>query len=272
MPTSATPSPIPIVVLAFNKHEETQRCIDSIHQNTAHPFRIILVDNGSTPAYPESEGYRLVRLPENLFYTRGVNAGIRDALRHFPDFSSIVLLNNDTVVTPGWLSNLAGSHHPEAGVIGNKHFLLNNPDEVIHAGTADLIGGTHKGGPDAHLFNEVTEEIWVTFACVLIKRRCLEAVGLLDERMQHYYSDNDFCLRTWLAGFKVVFEPDSNILHSHNLTYGETSISVEPDQQVYIDKWLGKDLIEKIFNRIFLDAPRKQLVVLQRDIVSKATA
>jgi hypothetical protein len=72
-----------------------------------------------------------------------------------------------------------------------------------------------------------------------------------------------------MAGFKVVFEPSSVILHAHSLSYGESGIPPEPDQQVYIDKWLGKDLVEKIFNRIFLDEPTRQLVTFERRVVRK---
>jgi len=263
-------STIPIVVLAFNKHEITQCCIDSVVENTSEAHRVILVDNGSTPAFEENPRYDLVRLEENLFYTKGVNAGIRYALRHYPDLESIILLNNDVVVNPGWLKALAKDRNGNPGVIGNKHFLLDNPDEVIHAGTADLIGGIHKGGPDAELFNEVSHEVWVTFACVMITRPCLDAVGLLDERMEHFYSDNDFCLRALMAGFDVLFEPESTIYHAHSLSYKEANIPVDSDRDIYIKKWLGQDLVNKIFNRILFDYEQKQLVIFSREIVSKA--
>ena len=88
-----------------------------------------------------------------------------------------------------------------------------------------------------------------------IKRRCLDAARLLDERMRHYYSTRGFRLRTWLAGFK-----------------DETRISLQPDQPIYVDKWQAKDLIEQTVKRLFLDAPSRQRVVLQRALVSKATA
>ena len=268
--TATTPA-IPIVVLAFNKHEITQCCIDSIIENTSENHRVILVDNGSTPAFEESSRYDLVRLEKNLFYTKGINAGLRYVKRTYPDFQSLVLLNNDVVVNPGWLKALTKERDGKPGVIGNKHFLLDKPDEIIHAGTADLIGGIHKGGSNDELFKKVTHEVWVTFACVLISQPCLEAVGLLDERMEHFYSDNDFCLRALMAGFDVLFEPESTIYHAHSLSYKEAKIDVGPDRDVYIKKWLGQDLVNKIFNRILFDYEQKQLVIFNREIVSKAT-
>ena len=260
--------PVPIVVLAYNKAALTEACIDSIHTHTTVPFEIILVDNGSEQPFPESDRYTLVRLPQNLYYTRGINAGIRYARQHLPAFKHIVLLNNDIVVNSGWLSSMASNSTPEVGIIGNKQFLMDEPDTVIHAGTADLIGGNHKGGPDDGMFDQQTEEVWVTFACVLIKRPCLDAIGLLDERMVHFYSDNDLCLRAWMAGFKVIYEPNSTIQHKHHASYREASVDFSEDEIVYMNKWMGRDLVEKIFNRIFLNSDTREMLTLQRNIIS----
>ena len=65
--------------------------------------------------------------------------------------------------------------------------------------------GMHKAGPDDPHFDRSSLEVWVTFACVFITRECLEMVGLLDERMLHFYSDTDYCLRVWMAGLEVAY-------------------------------------------------------------------
>ena len=263
-------SEVPIIVLAYNKHAMTQRCIESIHAHTKSPFRIILVDNGSTPAFEPSDQYELVRLEENLFFTRGINAGIRYALRNHPDFEHIVLLNNDVTLTGGWLTALRARAVNDVGVVGNKQYLEGQPGNIIHAGTADLIQGVHKGGQENGGFEVATEEVWITFACALVTRPCLEAVGLLDERMAHFYSDNDYCLRAWMAGFKVMFEPASHIIHAHHQSYGEASVDFKPDRSVYEKKWLGEDLTTKIFNRIFLDFDERSLMTLNPKVVRKS--
>ncbi|MEC9466340.1 MAG: glycosyltransferase family 2 protein [Myxococcota bacterium] len=264
------PLPIPIIVLAFNKHEMTQRCIRALHSHTQYPYRVILVDNGSSPAFEPSADYDLVRLDTNLYFTGGINAGIRHALRAHHDFEHIVLLNNDVTVTDGWLSALVDAAQGQIGVIGNKQFLEGQNDTIIHAGTVDLIQGVHKGGPDNGTFDSQSREVWITFACALITRPCLEAVGLLDQRMAHFYSDNDYCLRAWMAGYEVVFEPSSKVIHGHHQSYSEASVDFEPDRRVYERKWLGQDMTEKIFNRIFLDFDQRSLMTLNPKVVRKS--
>jgi len=264
---------IPIVVLAYNAHDITRRCIESIITNTATDFEIILVDNGSAPTFEDTPEYHLVRLPDNLYYTGGINAGIRFALREFPDFEHIVLLNNDITVNPGWLASLRQGFSTEVsgqvgpvGVVGNKHLLMSDPGTVVHAGVADLIGGTHIGGVDQPAFDQPHDGVWVTFACVGLSRACLEAAGLLDERMLHFYSDTDFCLRANMAGFRVRYEPTSTVNHAHSHSYKDAAVDVAPDRNVFVAKWFGDDLNNKILGRICLDADSKEQLELRRTL------
>ena len=127
-----------------------------------------------------------MRLPENLFYTRGINAGIRYAQRQYPDAPGLVLLNNDIKVRPGWLANLTSDLETNVGLVGNKHLRMDDPTLVVHGGTADLLTGMHKAGPDDPHFDRRSRDVWVTFACVYITQPCLDQVGLLDERMLHF--------------------------------------------------------------------------------------
>ena len=254
--------PIPILVLAWNKKEVTQACLASIAEATDREHRVILIDNGSNTPYPESDAYDLVRLPENLFYTRGINAGIRYAQRHYPDAPGMVLLNNDIKVRPGWLTNLTTNLEANVGLVGNKHLRMDDPTLVVHGGTADLLTGMHKAGPDDPHFDRRSKDVWVTFACVYITQPCLEQVGLLDERMLHFYSDTDFCLRVWMAGFEVAYHGDSVIEHKHHESYGEVPVNLVADRRLFENKWLGHDLNAKIFHKLFLDAEDKTMLNL----------
>ena len=259
-----------IIVLAFNKHEMTKACIEALHAHTSGPFHVILVDNGSTPAFEPSEKYELLRLEKNLFYTGGINAGIRHALRSGGQFEHVILMNNDVLVLDGWLESMIEAAQDPIGVVGNCQLLEGENANIIHAGTADLLQGVHKGGPDNGLFKNQTDEVWVTFACTLITRACLESVGLPDERLVHFYSDNDFCLRAWMGGYRVVFEPRSRVVHKHHASYKDSGVDPREDQAVYLAKWMGKDLQEKIFNKIFLDFDERSILTLNPKIVRKS--
>ena len=259
-----------VIVLAYNKHAMTQACIEALHAHTEESIDIILVDNGSTPAFETSEQYELLRLEKNLFYTQGINAGIRLALRGGGTFDHLILLNNDVTVQSGWLKPMLNAAQDNVGIVGNCQLLEGQNADIIHAGTADLLQGVHKGGPDNGMFNQPTQEVWVTFACTLITRDCIEAIGLLDERMVHFYSDNDLCLRAWLGGFQVVYEPKSRVIHKHHASYKEAGIDPKQDQAIYLDKWMGKDLQEKVFNRIFLDFDQRSIMTLNPKVVRKS--
>ena len=260
-------NPIPILVLAWNKHEITQACLESIAHNTAVPHRVILIDNGSEVPYASSDDYDLVRLDKNLFYTKGINAGIRYAQRVYPDAPGLVLLNNDIKVRPGWLKGLSNELEPSVGLVGNKHLRMDDPSQVVHGGTADLMTGMHIAGPDEEHHNRRSLEVWVTFACVFITRRCLELVGILDERMLHFYSDTDFCLRVWMAGFEVAYHGDSVIEHKHHESYGEVPVNLASDRRIFENKWLGHDLNTKIFHRLFIDAEERSMLNLSPNLL-----
>lgn len=259
-----------IIVLAYNKHDMTRACIESIRRNTQVDCHILLVDNGSSPAFESHEADEVLILEQNLFYTAGVNAGLRKVLREGGRFEQVVLLNNDVIVQPGWLTPLLEAAVGNVGLVGNCQILAGENATIIHAGTADLLQGVHKGGPDDGTFAAQTQEVWVTFACVLMTRGCLETIGLLDERLVHFYSDNDLCLRAWMAGFEVVYEPRSRVIHEHHASYRETAVDPKTDQAVYLRKWMGQDLQEKVFNRIFLDFDERSIMTLNPKTVRKS--
>src|SRR3989304_1121575 len=93
-----------IIIPVLNEHEMTKECISSVIKNTANPFEIILIDNGSIPPYSEKVvcGYEIViRNEKNMGFPCAVNQGIRSAKGGI-----ICLLNNDVVLTPGWSERL----------------------------------------------------------------------------------------------------------------------------------------------------------------------
>lgn len=262
--------PIPILVLAWNKQDMTLECIQSIKNSTQTPHKIVLIDNGSDQPYPPSDDYELLRLDTNLFYTGGMNAGLRYVRKHYPNAPGVVLLNNDIKVRDGWLSNLSQGLDDDVGLVGNKHIRMDDPNLVVHGGTADLLTGMHQAGPDEPRYDRESDEVWLTFACVFVTNDCLEAVGLLDRRMQHFYSDTDFCLRVWMAGFRVVYRGQSVIEHKHHASYGEVPVNLASDRRTFENKWMSYDLNAKIFHRIFIDAEAKTMLNLRAEMLQSS--
>jgi Glycosyl transferase family 2 len=114
-----------IILLCCNAWPYTQRCLQTVFENTTAPYELILIDNGSSDetrdkldSFARQPGpVRVVvqRLPENLGYPAGVNHGLDHA-----QGDGVVLLNNDTLVTPHWLEGLwrAVRHDPQVGLVG----------------------------------------------------------------------------------------------------------------------------------------------------------
>jgi GT2 family glycosyltransferase len=77
-------------------------------------------------------------------------------------------------------------------------------------------------------YDNLTELISASFACVLLRKRIFSEIGLLDEKMFFYFEDVDFCVRAKIAGWRVVYAPLSKIFHIRG---GSTSQSMTKSLQ-----------------------------------------
>jgi GT2 family glycosyltransferase len=126
-----------IIIPVFNRWHYTRECLESLRLQTNQDFRTVVVDDGSTDEtaaalardYPEVE---VVTGDGNLFWTAGVNAGIRRALALGAD--RVMTLNNDVVTAPDFVAQMlaAADQHPTA-VLGALEFDANS-GEAIYGG------------------------------------------------------------------------------------------------------------------------------------------
>lgn len=256
---------IPIIIPVYGKLDYLSRCLSAIWENSgSEEFQIILVDDRgpetvtadwirSVPGYDDDRKREktppiIISHMRNLGYTRAINTGIKHALQRLSGWLFLVLLNTDTEPQPGWLAALretAEKAH-RVGIIGAKLLHTENPDQIIHGGTMDLLG-THKGGQESkgHC-NKRTDEVWVTGACMAITRECLIDCGLLDSNYLHFCSDSDYCLTARSRGYRVIYQPLCRVFHGHSITVREVvdQRKIAMDQQRLLDKWGGAMLRE----------------------------
>jgi len=188
---------VDIVIPAWNNHNLTGACVMSIKQHTDVPFRIIIVDDGSDPAY---EGgfpgtFDVVRLDSNSGFTAAVNAGIE-----FSDAEYVCVLNNDVLVTPGWLYAML------------EH-VYNYPNIGMLVPTQQ-----HMGGRTCALFNDgnvVLETVrYAPAFCALFRRSTLDAVGTFDPAIgKNGVSDLDMCMKIRESGRDVAIARDVYLHH-----------------------------------------------------------
>jgi GT2 family glycosyltransferase len=221
---------VAVVVLTWNALAHTKACIDALAA-TDHPaWRLIVVDNGSTDGtvdWLRSQGwFEALANPKNLGFTKGCNLGIA---RTTPD-EDVVLLNNDLVVGgPSWLRDLqdVAYSRPDIGVVGTR--LVDAQGLISHLGSympPRSLWGQQMGGLELDVNqgrrNRPVEA--VVFAQAYLTRRCLDAIGGLDEAYFSYFEDTDYCLRARQAGFEVMYAGEVCSTHVGNVSTRENNV------------------------------------------------
>ncbi len=224
------PPKVAIIIVNWNRREDTLVCLESLCRITYPNYRILVVDNGSTDGSAEAVRARfslihLIELPENRRFAGGNNAGLREVLAGEDDF--VLLLNNDTTVEPDFLNHLmtAAQTDPAVGLVAPKILYHDRPQVIWFAGGAlqPVWGYVRHYGLrqlDDGRFDLRREVSFLTGCCLLIRRSVLEKVGLLDEDFCLYSEDADYCLRTSQAGFKLLYEPIARIYHKVSSSTG----------------------------------------------------
>jgi len=216
-----------LIVLAWNQWALTRRCLDSLLASELDQAEVIVVDNGSEDdtaaglaAY--ADRLRILSLPDNQGFVRGMNAGIAAAR---PD-DDVVLLNNDLVFTQrDWLGRLRDAAYaaPEHGVVGCRLLGPEPEGRLYHAGgfiEADELWGqqTESGIVERDLGQyERTRRVQaIAFALAYLRRDCLERIGLLDTVFHSYFEDTDYCLRAADAGIASVVAGAVTLRHDQH--------------------------------------------------------
>ncbi len=213
---------ITLVILAWNHWRLTERCLETLAATDLDGAEVLVVDNGSTDETPERLAripwLRTLRLPANLGFVRGNNAGIAAAAAG----SDVVLLNNDLeFIQRDWLRRLAACAHsaPDVGVVGCRMVL---PDgRLLHAGTyimPDTSWGQQVGALERDVGQHTgTEEVeGVVFACAYLRRELLDAIGGLALDFESYFEDTDFCLRARQAGWRTLLCGGVTLVHDEH--------------------------------------------------------
>ena len=237
-----------LVVLAWNRWDLTNRCLDSLRQTDLSGAEVIVVDNGSTDEtrqalLPYTSWLRVIRNPRNLGYVGGNNVGIGEA---DPD-SDVVLLNNDVEFQQSdWLQKLRLCAHaePKSGIVGCR---LTLPDgRLLHAGTfivPDTMWGQQIGSlqKDVGQYTRTREVDGIVFACAYLRREVLDQVGHLSADYESYFEDTDYCLRAARAGFKTYVCGDVTLIHNeHGSTAGDDDSFTrifQASREVFRKKW-----------------------------------
>lgn len=241
---------ISIVIPVYNQVEFTHACLAAVKTNSGEiPYEVIIVDDASTDKTREVigqiPGLTYLRVEENAGFIAACNRGAAAARGDY-----LVFLNNDTTVTTGWLGALRETFlsEPEAGLVGSK--LVYPDGRLQEAGGIiwrDGSGWNRGKFQDAAKpeYNYLREVNYCSAASVMIPKSLFDRLGGFDLKYAPaYYEDTDLAFKVAASGRKVLYQPQSVVVHYEGITSG-TDISSgakkyqEVNRSTFIRSWAG---------------------------------
>jgi len=230
---------VSVVILTWNSEKYVKNCIESVF-NEASPsnisIEIIVVDNGSTDGtvkiltqfQEKCPNLKIIKLKKNLGTTVPRNIAIKKSSGKY-----IFILDSDTEVQPSTLKTLLEIIESDSriGIVAPR---LLYPDNTVQSSckkfpTAKIkfykflpSDKFHRVAEQEELynpvvysenFNKIINVDYCISAAWMVNRKAIEDVGLLDENIFYSPEDVDYCLRTWLKGWKIVYNPKVKVIH-----------------------------------------------------------
>jgi GT2 family glycosyltransferase len=245
----AQPLDVSVVIVNFNAGSFLSDAVTSVFAQSTEPVECIVIDNGSRDdsiaelrsRVPDSR-LTILEQDANLGFAAGCNIGITQARG-----ALVLLMNPDCFLQEGSLESMIAAlgENEDAGAVGP---LILNMDGTEQRGCRRDIPtpwqifcvgvGLHRLMPNHPRFrsfnqlgtalpDEVVQVQSVSGACILIRHKTIEQVGLLDERYFLHFEDLDWCLRAGESGHEILFEPAAVAHHVGGISSRKLPIRVE---------------------------------------------
>jgi GT2 family glycosyltransferase len=240
---------VSILVTTFNRLGYVFNCLQSVKASCCAydgRYEVIVVDDGSTDEtrsfLSRIRGLTTIRLSQNMGFVRANNVGARQARGRY-----VGLLNNDTIVMAGWLKHLLKTFEDYAHVGAVGPMLVYPSGTLQEAGSIVWNDGTawnygRNDDPNRSEYIYVREVDYCSAASLAVDRSFIRASGILDERYHPgYYEDVDLCFYIRSKGAKVVYQPNSRVIHFEGVSHGRsTSSGIKRYQLVNREKFVNK--------------------------------
>lgn len=243
---------VSVVILTYNGTKMSKDTIDSVLKRSFYPnLETIVVDNASEKEtvlmlkkYKKNPNLKIILNRINFGFAKGNNIGTRLATGEY-----IILLNNDVLVTPGWVSRLiyhasknnVGLVGPVTNSIGNeaKINISYDPENMIELEN-EATKYTNKHWGETQELNNLAAFCWICPKSVYNK------IGELDERFgRGMFEDDDYCYRVKKAGYKIICADDVFIHHFGGASFKKIVSQeylnlFESNKKKFEDKWNTK--------------------------------
>ncbi len=252
---------VSIIVLTHNNKEYTEQFFLSLEKSTQVIFELIIIDNASTDGTVEMlqnieksnpEIVKVIYNNTNKGFPKAINQGLKIARGSY-----VVIANNDIITTPLWLERMVriAEKDDKIGLVGVLSNEVSGIQKVEDANYFTLDEMKKFAIEISNKFDgQYLEFPRITFLCTLIKDKVIEKLGGLDERFSPgNFEDDDYCIRTLLAGYKCTVAKDVFIHHFGSRSFTKDGKEkylklLEKNRKKFIDKW-GADFNQIIFEK-----------------------
>lgn len=226
---------VSIILVNWNGKAYIGECLRALGNITYRPYEVIVVDNASIDgsvsyikrSFPK---VRVIKNKKNIGFAQGNNTALPITRGKF-----ILLLNTDTSVDPRFLTQLVESIQCDEsiGVVQPKVLLALEKERIDSVGAFFLPTGLlyHFGREKIETMPQYNHPIKIFTAkgvCMLIRKSVIDKIGLFDPDYFAYFEETDFCMRVWLSGWSVWYEPNARIYHQ-----GGAAFAKQPTQFIY---------------------------------------
>ena len=244
---------VDIIICVHNALADVVRCLDSVKAQTARPYNLIIVDDGSgaetahfLAEYAQNNPVTLLRSEHATGYTCAANRGLRASRGAF-----VVLLNSDTIVTQGWLDRMISCAQSDSkiGIVGPLSNTASWQSIPKIEEQGDWAENTLPEGISVDQMGKLVAEQssrlypdlpFLNGFCLMINRCLLEEIGLFDEESfgVGYGEEDDYAIRARKAGWKLALADDTYIYHAQSKSYSN-------ERRVMLSERAGKVLAAK---------------------------
>ena len=233
-----------IVLPVFNGLTYVKDCITSILESSkASPYRLYVIDDCSdhvtstylTKLAADHSQINLHRNSENLGFIKSCNLGI--SMGAAP---SVVLMNSDVIVTPGWLSRLLRCAESDPRIASVNPFT-NHASNI----NIPMAPGANFYGMDEVLANNSPtnhpDVVTGVGFCMLLRRSALDDVGLFDEVYgRGYCEESDLCMRLTSRGYRTVVADNVYVFHKGRASFTDREERYKQNRKTFDLRWKNK--------------------------------
>lgn len=224
---------VPVIIPYYKNKAQLDKCLQHL-QNQTIPVEVFIRDNSQ----------------DNIYFTAAINEGIRHFLQKPCHY--MILLNQDMYLESRAVEEMVHfmNRNPECGIGVPLQLHSKRSDYVIWGGVYDAFPlGKHMHGP-AHHFKTDAPVHWANGACMILRRKMIEEIGLLDKNLVFIGSDSDYSFTARSRGWSIWRICAAMGVHDHGASGDSGNPLIEmlkiKDMLYFSKKWLTGDLYKRM--------------------------